>query len=409
MKAEANSAFEHNFSEPISNQAPFTQRENLFFPINSQVKPATGVFASGTVARHAVLPYIQKLQISVQQVLFDPATRLRLAGHLMVLVVAAIILLFSQLKLPAWQMTPNILWQDIQANGGIAHIERTGDPTGLAPQESALQRAVIPNTLVTQPKAASASSTIESYIVKPGDTVLAIAAKYGINPETILWANPAIEQDPDKLAVGDQLTILPVNGVLHVIKPGDTLSALADQYKVTVATIMGYQLNQVTMATAALTVGRALVIPGGVKLLVQPQYANLATISPAPDKPSIGRGNFSWPVGGDISQTYWGGHPALDISSWTGNTVKAPDSGYVAVASSGAWNTGYGNYIIIDHGNGFTTLYAHLSSIFVKPGENVTRGEQIGMIGTTGRSTGPHLHFEIRYQGVQRNPISYLP
>lgn len=105
-----------------------------------------------------------------------------------------------------------------------------------------------------------------------------------------------------------------------------------------------------------------------------------------------------------------GGHPALDISSWTGNVVKAPDSGYVALASSGDnWNTGYGNYIIIDHGNGFTTLYAHLSSIFVKQGENVTRGEQIAMIGTTGRSTGPHLHFEIRYQGMQRNPATYLP
>ena len=98
----------------------------------------------------------------------------------------------------------------------------------------------------------------------------------------------------------------------------------------------------------------------------------------------------------------------MDIGSWIGAPAKAADSG-VVVEAGGGWSSGYGNHVIIDHGNGFTTLYAHLTSIFVKPGESVTRGEQIGTVGSTGNSTGPHLHFEIRYQGVPRNPFNWLP
>lgn len=405
MESDAHSAFEHNFSARIRNQAQVHPPTHPLSHASSQAPFETAAFAT---APDPVFSSIQRLPNRVQQIWADQVTILRLAGHLSVLVVAAVILLLSQLKLPAWNLPTSTLWQDIQQNAGVAHSERKRVTTNLTPQEASLQRAVIPNTLITK-RPAGARQAIEVYTVKSGDTVLAIAAKYGINPETILWANPAIEQDPDTLAIDDQLNILPLNGVLHVVKPGDTLASLASQYKVTVDIIIGYPSNQLTNATAPLAVGRSLVIPDGVKEFSQPQYAVAATDA-TPANANIGGGHFVWPVGGDISQAYWGGHPALDISSWTGNVVKAPDSGYVALASSGDnWNTGYGNYIIIDHGNGFTTLYAHLSSIFVKQGENVTRGEQIAMIGTTGRSTGPHLHFEIRYQGMQRNPATYLP
>ena len=110
---------------------------------------------------------------------------------------------------------------------------------------------------------------------------------------------------------------------------------------------------------------------------------------------------------GSVSQQFWGGHRAVDIGSWTGAPVKASDSGYV-VTAGGGWNGGYGNHVIIDHGNGFVSLYAHLNSIYVRAGENVARGQHLGSVGNTGNSTGPHLHFEIRYQGVPRNPFSYL-
>ncbi len=118
--------------------------------------------------------------------------------------------------------------------------------------------------------------------------------------------------------------------------------------------------------------------------------------------------SFAWPASGSVTQQFWGGHRAIDIGSWTGAPVKSADSGYVTVAGGG-WNSGYGNYVVIDHGNGFVSLYAHLHSIYVRAGESVARGQQIGTLGNTGNSTGPHLHFEIRYQGVPGNPFSYLP
>ena len=133
-----------------------------------------------------------------------------------------------------------------------------------------------------------------------------------------------------------------------------------------------------------------------------------AYIGPAPASAVKGSGNFSWPASGSITQEFWNGHRAIDIGSWTGAPVKAADSGYV-VTAGGGWNGGYGNHIIVDHGNGFVTLYAHLNSIFVRPGENVVRGQQLGTLGNTGNSTGPHLHFEIQYQGVPRSPFAYLP
>jgi len=445
MGSDANAAFEYTFSSRASNQDRPNARENPLFPPKSQARAeateyhsplsdnltdgtsAVTVFQSpfltlptadhGTTptAQASVFTAFQKLQGNIQHSLADQVTPLRLAGHLSVLAVASVILIMSQVKMPALNISMNAFksTQAISETG-----QRTTAKAGVvnpSEEDPSLQRSVIANTVTSgsPPQAAVATGPrqdIQQYTVHSGDTVLAIAAQYGLNPETILWANSAIEQDPDKLSIGDQLNILPVNGVLHVVKPGDTLLSLADKYKVSLSDITGYKGNNLDSTAAALSVGEQLIIPGGTKVFVQPQYANVATTSDAPDNASKGAGSFSWPTSGEISQKYWAGHPAVDISSWTGNPVKAADSGYVALASSGgSWNTGYGNYIIIDHGNGFTTLYAHLSSVFVKPGENVTRGEQIGLVGNTGHSTGPHLHFEIRFQGVQRNPATYLP
>jgi murein DD-endopeptidase MepM/ murein hydrolase activator NlpD len=127
-----------------------------------------------------------------------------------------------------------------------------------------------------------------------------------------------------------------------------------------------------------------------------------------PDNALTGSGNFSWPAAGEISQAYWGGHPAIDIAGRTGAPVRAADGGFVTLAGGG-WNGGYGNHVIIDHGNGFATLYAHLNTVIVRAGENVSAGQQIGTLGNTGNSTGPHLHFEIRWQGGARNPYNFLP
>jgi murein DD-endopeptidase MepM/ murein hydrolase activator NlpD len=279
-------------------------------------------------------------------------------------------------------------------------LTRTGGATS-AGQES-LQRAAVPFTIIPE----RPREEISIYAVEPGDTVLGIAEKFGLQPETIQWSNPSLELNPDLLSIGDQLKILPLNGVLHTVAPGDTLSSLAKKYRVEVADVVSHEMNNITDETASLTLGMELVIPGGTKPYVARQVA--AYSGPIPANATRGSGAFVWPASGSITQRFWNGHRAIDVGSWNGSPVKAADSGYVAIAGGG-WNGGYGNYVVVDHGNGYISLYAHLNSVFVRPGENVVRGQQLGTVGNTGNSTGPHLHFEIRYQGVPRNPFSFLP
>jgi len=120
-----------------------------------------------------------------------------------------------------------------------------------------------------------------------------------------------------------------------------------------------------------------------------------------------GTGRFQWPVLGSLTQEYWYGHRAIDVGAPTGSAVLAADGGFISFA--GWTDVGYGYLIVIDHANGFATYYAHLSSIYVAEGQAVERGQVIGAVGSTGWSTGPHLHFEVRYYGAQQNPRAYLP
>ncbi|HMN30536.1 MAG TPA: M23 family metallopeptidase [Caldilineaceae bacterium] len=334
-------------------------------------------------------------------------TPLRLAGHLAVLAVGAVILILSQVQLPEWNFSLDALPNN--ALGGVTNSHSAPEAVphaqaGSQAMSDALQRSAIPFTAVQE----EPRSAIEAYTVKAGDTVLAIAARFGLQPETVMWANSAIEQNPDRLAIGDQLNILPFDGVLHVVKPGDTLSGLAAKYKVDVQKIVEYSPNNLADAAVGLTIGSQIVVPGGSKPFITPPINAPLQRAGAPADAAVGSGSFSWPTSGNITQQFWGGHRAVDIGSWVGAPVKSADSGYV-IEAGGGWNGGYGNHVLIDHGNGFTTLYAHLNSIFVRAGESVSRGDQIGTVGNTGNSTGPHLHFEIRYQGAARNPFNWLP
>jgi LysM repeat protein len=360
--------------------------------------------------RGAVGSFFQLCQEQMRHFLSDQVTPLRLAGHLAVLVVGAVILVLSQIRLPEWNFSLDSLPNSALGSASAVVDPSAADlsqPRAVSAGEAmsdALQRSAIPFTAVQQ----KPREAIEVYQVKAGDTVLAIAARYGLQPETIMWANSAIETNPDRLAIGDQLNILPFDGVLHVVKPGDTLSGLAARYKVDVSKIIGYAPNELADASSALKIGSQIVVPDGTKPFVTPQIATGVRRADAPVDAARGSGSFSWPTSGNITQQFWGGHRAIDIGSWVGAPVKAADSGYVVLAGGG-WNGGYGNHVIVDHGNGYTTLYAHLNSIFVRPGESVSRGQQLGTVGNTGNSTGPHLHFEIRYQGVPRNPHNWLP
>jgi LysM repeat protein len=352
---------------------------------------------------------LQRVQQQLAKTFADQVTPVRLAGHLSVLVVAALILILSQVEMPAWDITlralpNNTILGSGQGGGPMAQMNALVNQQHGTSVESSLQRAAVPFTTIRQQPAPEG---IQTYIVQAGDTVLGIAQKFGLAPETIQWSNPGLELNADLIRPGDPLSIPPVDGVLHTVTSGDTLTSLAEKYKVPVEDIINYKNNGLASADTQLTVGNQLIVPNGTKPLpAQPVVAYSG--GAVPSTAQIGSGNFIWPASGSINQQFWSGHAAIDIGGWTGAAVKAADGGYVAVATGG-WNGGYGNHIIVDHGNGFVTLYAHLNSIFVKPGESVVAGQQIGSVGNTGNSTGPHLHFELRYQGVPRNPLSYLP
>ncbi|MBN1487548.1 MAG: peptidoglycan DD-metalloendopeptidase family protein [Anaerolineae bacterium] len=244
---------------------------------------------------------------------------------------------------------------------------------------------------------------IITHVVQVGETAETIAEIYGLQPTTIMWANPELEKSPDLLRIGQVLTILPLDGVYHTVENGDTLESLAETYEVSVESIVECSFNTVRN-DGALMVGSKLVVPGGSKPYVQRDVTTYA--GPVPEDVT-GSGLFRWPAPGFLSQGYWYGHRAIDIADSVGAAIVASDDGYVSFA--GWTDVGYGYLIVLDHSNGYKTFYAHLSNIFVFEGQTVTAGEVIGAMGSTGNSTGPHLHFELRYNGYPTNPLIYLP
>ncbi len=257
---------------------------------------------------------------------------------------------------------------------------------------------------------APARNQIETYRVQPGDAISTIAERYGLSPNTIAWANPAVENNPELLKIGQELTILPVDGVFYTVKNGDTLGGIAQRFRAEANEIQTYPLNG--LGTDVLTVGSQIVIPNGTKLTARASapapVARRAAANPSGVQVAAGgaTGNFLWPTRGVITQNYWAYHQALDIANNNGTPIFASDGGYVSYAG---WSpVGYGYMVKVSHNNGFETLYGHLSYYDVEPGMYVAQGSIIGRMGSTGNSTGPHLHFEIRYGGTLQNPNLYL-
>jgi LysM repeat protein len=270
--------------------------------------------------------------------------------------------------------------------------------TGSRENPDFLTRGVAPFTIIPE----RGRQGVIVYVVQAGDNVSKIAQSFGLRPETVLWSNPELETWPDYIVVGQELFILPLNGAYHEVKAGDTLDSIAQRYSVEVSVIVECEYNDLA-EPYALQAGQSLVVPGGTRPVV-PRYVR-ATAPPPTNAPQ-GTGNFMWPTSGYLTQSYWLGHQGIDIGAPTGTPIYAADAGYVAATG---WMGGYGNYVVVNHGNGFETLYAHMSEIRAIAGQGVDRGRLIGLVGSTGRSTGPHLHFEIRQGGVKRNPIGFLP
>lgn len=258
------------------------------------------------------------------------------------------------------------------------------------------------------------------YEVLSGDAVFSIAQKFNISPETLLWSNFAVlRDDPHSLDIGQILRIPPTNGILYEWKEGDTIEVIAVQFKASADDILNWVGNDLDLTNPEIEPGALVMIPGGQREFQQwvvPTYAvgrSGTTSLPGGCEISgpvvFGSGWFNWPADNRYlsGNDYWSGHLAIDIAAAGGAPVYAADSGVVVFAG---WNSsGYGNVIMIDHLNGYHTLYAHLSSINVSCGSNVIQGNIIGRAGSTGNSTGPHLHFEVRYFGGFINPWTVLP
>lgn len=246
---------------------------------------------------------------------------------------------------------------------------------------------------------------VVEYEIQSGDTVSTIASKFDVSTDTILWQNGLSANESIK--PGQILQILPVTGVSHKVKKGDTIYSIAKKYDVDAQQIVNYPFNAYSNdETFELAIGQNVIVPDGV-------IARTIQTSPriqrtTPDAGTVvASGQFVWPAAGRITQNFVWYHPGLDIANKAAPNILAADSGKVMVAG---WpdNYGYGNRVVIDHGNGYRTLYAHLSAIYVVPGQTVNRGDSIGRMGSTGRSTGIHLHFEVMRNGTNINPLSVL-
>jgi murein DD-endopeptidase MepM/ murein hydrolase activator NlpD len=249
-------------------------------------------------------------------------------------------------------------------------------------------------------------TSVTQYTVQAGDTMLGIAQRFGLKGTTLLYANNSLADQPDLLKIGQVLNILPVDGVYHTVAKGETLANVAAKYKVEPEAIALYPGNNLA-EPYELTADQKLIVPGGVKPYVPRTVTTYQSTGSATRAGATGTGQLAWPMSGRISQGYWEGHRAIDISAPRGTSILAADGGTVVAAHYS--NVGYGRMVVVDHGNGYQTLYAHMDAFYVEVGQAVTKAQVIGKCGSTGNSTGPHLHFEVRKGGVQLNPYSFLP
>lgn len=229
---------------------------------------------------------------------------------------------------------------------------------------------------------------IAVYTVNPGDTPSSIAEQFDISLNTLLWANSI--RNPNLIKTGDELIILPVSGVKYEIKPGDTIESIAKKFKGDVLDIVSF--NGLAVGEP-LEVGSSIIVPDGE---VAPAVASGSVIRPQIGGLPLLRGYFLRPILGGRKSRGLHGFNGVDLANSCGLPVLASAEGTAIIVRSSGWNGGYGRYVVMTHPNGTQTLYAHLTTLLVSIGQRVAQGSQIATIGSTGNSTGCHIHFEIR-------------
>jgi len=357
-------------------------------------------------------------------------TAMRLGTHILLI---ALILATAWIMRQFYQTVPAE-----QGTGGAAQAASlpTPTPTAVPPilplfQPEIDEPAGIPRlsslhtTLPTLPRV-----DVITYTVTAGDTLFGIAEKFGLEPETLLWGNQFVLGDnPHNLRPDQELNILPVNGTYYRWSAGDGLNGVADFFGVTPDEIVSYPGNHLDPETIGdyarpnIPPGTWLIIPGGRREFVTWSAPEIPRDNPGVAKVlgpgvcgeiadgAIGVGAFIWPANNHFLSGFnyspAANHPGIDIDGETGDPIYAADNGVVVYAGWNNW--GYGNVVVINHGNGWQTLYAHLGAYNVGCGQSVYQGSVIGAMGSTGNSTGSHLHFEMLYNGTKINPWDYLP
>lgn len=263
------------------------------------------------------------------------------------------------------------------------------------------------------------NTSIQRYVVQPGDTASTIAAEFGVSTQTILSSNNL--SSASLIKPGQELYILPTSGVAHTVKSGETVAEIAKKYGAKEEDIIEY--NDL-LSAENLIAGVEVIIPGGKQPepVVVPSATTTTTATgsgssftrvltggnaaPSSSAPAVSGGKWQWPTTcSRISQYYGYRHTGIDVDCNFGDAILAAEGGTVTtVAHFG----GYGLHVEITHSNGIVTRYAHLQKVYVSPGQVVGRGQSLGEMGSTGRSSGSHLHFEIIVNGGFINPYSYL-
>ncbi|MDA1338271.1 MAG: M23 family metallopeptidase [bacterium] len=256
------------------------------------------------------------------------------------------------------------------------------------------------------------ANKVTKYSVQDGDTLSTIGEKFGVSADALRYSN-SLASDND-LKVGIEISIPPVEGAVHTVASGDTLSAIASKYEVAEQAIVDFNY---LLPPFELQVGDTLIIPDASIPTAVPStnvadYASniVQSFTTRVTGGTVGNGEFMLPTSVfTVSQYFYWYHSGLDLQSvgQSDFVIRASDSGTVEQIAYG-WNGGYGNRIVVNHGNGFKTTYNHLEYVNVEVGQSVDRGQDIGVMGNTGRSTGRHLHFEIIRNGGFVDPMDYL-
>ncbi|MBE9523708.1 MAG: M23 family metallopeptidase [Chloroflexi bacterium] len=312
--------------------------------------------------------------------------------------------------------TPSIVDDTAQTQADLPAFSADLSAQGLGIVRSALMNTNIPS----RPRV-----DVTTYMVEQGDNLFSIAENFNLKPETILWGNfEVLEDNPQLLKTGQSLNILPTNGTYYKWSEGDSIGQVASFFKVDSKTILEYPGNRFDLTLSEdeveVETGTWLIVPGGQRAIKDWGPPAISRSNPASAafygpgfcgaiyEGAIGTYTFVWPTPSHtLTQLYDPVvHRAIDIGGGEGNAIFAADHGVVVYAGWSNW--GYGYLIVIDHGTGWQTAYAHLSAVAVTCGQSVFQGTRIGALGNTGNSTGPHLHFEMIFNGAKVNPLNFV-